>query len=66
MRVKENEPLQQHQVRLFAGDFEKLAEYYPKIGATVALRHLLRKHLKQLDEAVAQRVSTSDLEIDDE
>lgn len=44
------EKLEKISVRLFHGDFRRLQTKYPKSGASLALRELLRAHLNHLDE----------------
>lgn len=53
-RTVENEPLTRHSALLYAGDFDKLGAYFPKIGATVALRKIVRSYLTQIDAQVPQ------------
>lgn len=42
-------PLQKHTTLLFKGDFARLGELYPDLGASVMLRHILRKHLEKFE-----------------
>jgi hypothetical protein len=38
---------QKHTLRLFEGDFLTLQELYPDIGASEAIRRLVREHIKK-------------------
>jgi len=49
-------PLYKHTVKLFKGDFSRLGDHYPEIGASSALRQLLRTHLNKLDKGLDQDV----------
>lgn len=46
--------LHKHTLKLFAGDYERLREYYPEFGAAYAIRQLVRLHLEKLDKAGGQ------------
>lgn len=51
-RTVETEPLSKHVLRLYRGDFERLASYYPELGPSVAVRHIVRAQLTALDAKV--------------
>jgi len=53
MPKKSDIPLEQKPIRLFAGDFARLNEMYPDLGATSVIRTLVRAHIKRVDAAVA-------------
>ncbi len=47
--MPKTEELQKHTLLLFEGDYRRLQEYYPEIGAAIVIRKIVRKHLTQLD-----------------
>lgn len=53
-RTVETEPLEKHLLRLYKGDFERLASYYPELGPSVAVRHIVRAQLAALDKKVGE------------
>lgn len=44
-----SEELQKHTLNLFRGDYEKVQEFYPDIGAAVIIRRVLRSFLKKVE-----------------
>lgn len=42
-------PLQKVTLNLFAGDFSRLQELFPDIGASVVVRKLVRNYITALD-----------------
>lgn len=44
------EDLTKHTLNLFRGDYEKLAELYPDVGAAPVIRRIIRNYLKSLDQ----------------
>lgn len=56
MRRRENEPLQKHIVNLFEGDFGKMQALHPRLGASKAIRMIVRGHIKKAEEHAAQAV----------
>ncbi len=60
--AKTSSKLKKHTVNLFEGDLERLEDLYPNVDKGVALRQILRAHIKQIDARV-QRVPL-DLEVD--
>lgn len=42
--------LTKHTLNLFKGDYEKLAELYPDVGAAPVIRRIVRKFLESLDQ----------------
>lgn len=49
---KSNLPLEKVTLRLFLGDSERMNQYYTQSGYNKAIRTLVHKHLKILDEKV--------------
>lgn len=41
--------LQKHTLHLFAGDFARLGELFPKAGASKVIRHLVRDLIKRTE-----------------
>lgn len=52
-RTVEQEPLEKHVLRLYAGDFDKLAGFFPELGPSVAVRRIVRSQIKKLESGVA-------------
>jgi hypothetical protein len=48
-------PLQKVTLNLFDGDMSVLQEHYPRIGGSIAVRALVRKHVNELLSAAAER-----------
>lgn len=44
-----SEELQKHTLNLFAGDYRKLQELYPDVGAGVVIRRIVRKFIEKLE-----------------
>lgn len=53
VRTVETEPLKKHTLFLYDGDFDKLATFYPELGASVAVRRIVRKHIQRLESGVS-------------
>lgn len=51
-RTVETEKLEKHVLRLYEGDFVRLASYYPELGPSVAVRRIIRAQLNNLDSKV--------------
>lgn len=45
-----DEDLQKHTLNLFAGDYEKLKEFYPDTGAGAIIRRLVRKFIQNIEK----------------
>lgn len=52
-RTTETEPLKKHTLFLYRGDFDKLATFYPELGASVAVRRIIRKQIERLEASVS-------------
>lgn len=48
----ESESLAKHTLHLFEGDFAKLGQHYPEVGASKIIRKLVRLHLEKLDPQI--------------
>lgn len=42
--------LQKHTLNLFPGDYAKLQQFYPDIGAATIIRRIVRKFVEQIEE----------------
>lgn len=51
MLKKSEIPLQKVTLLLFEGDFDKLRQYNPNIGAGGTIRLLVRKYINQVEDA---------------
>jgi hypothetical protein len=60
MRRKEDYPIEKVTLNLRHGDFERLRVLHGRIGAGKVVRELVIKHLKRVDEHVAQKVPLED------
>ena len=49
MAVKESEPLEKVTVRLYEGDFNRLAELFPSVKPNVTLRKLVRAFIHKVE-----------------
>lgn len=47
--MPKSEELQKVTMNLYAGDYGKLQELYPDVGAAVIIRRIVRKYLEQID-----------------
>lgn len=41
--------LQKHTLNLYPGDYQKLRELYPDVGAGAIIRRLVRKYIEQVE-----------------
>lgn len=60
-RTTETESLKKHTLFLYEGDFDKLASFYPDLGASVAVRRIVRSQLKLLEANITKAPSLEDL-----
>jgi hypothetical protein len=63
MKRREDIPISKHTLNLFEGDYQRLQDLYPKLGAGKIVRALVRAHLRKIEERTNQR-NTTDLDID--
>jgi hypothetical protein len=61
---KSDERLAKITLRVFAADIPELQRFYPKAGLSLAVRSIVRRHLRQRQEA-ENRVVSSLPEIED-
>lgn len=55
MKRRSDIPLQKVTLNLFEGDMSVLQEHYPRIGGSIAVRALVRKHVNELLASAAER-----------
>lgn len=48
--------LKKHTLNLFAGDFSRLDELHPDIGASTIIRKLIRAHIKKVEARLEARL----------
>jgi hypothetical protein len=58
MKRKAERPLIKVSLRVFAEDWEKLADLHPRLGPHRAVRELLHAHVRRVEEATAQQSPT--------
>jgi len=46
MALRSTEKLQKHTLNLYAGDFDELQNMFPEVGASVAIRTLVRNYIE--------------------
>ena len=49
MRNDEEDGLSKHTLNLYPGDYAKLRELYPDVGAGAIIRRLVRKYIEQVE-----------------
>lgn len=54
MARKETQEMEKVTLNLFKGDFAKLRELHPQLGAGKAARVLVRSHIQKVEEEMAQ------------
>lgn len=48
--MPEHEAVHKHTINLYEGDFQKLQDLYPELGAGIVVRKLVRKHLRSIEQ----------------
>jgi hypothetical protein len=43
--------LQKHTLNLFPGDYEKLQDLYPDLGAAVIIRRIVKAYIEQIEKS---------------
>ena len=54
--------LEKRTIRLYAGDAEKLAKFFPQVGYNLAIRTMVRNTIKKLEEEFQQKLEASGLD----
>ena len=60
MRRREEIPMQKVTLSLYRGDFDRLRDYFPKLGASKVVRLLVRKYIGEVEKRIEQRIAKSD------
>lgn len=55
---RQDENLQRHTLNLHKGDFDRLGELYPGVGAGVIIRQLVRKQIELGEEKLRKEIPT--------
>lgn len=55
--------LQKHTLNLYPGDYAKLQEFYPDVGAATIIRRVVRKFIEQIEAGGADNVPQVSTEI---
>ncbi len=50
MRRKEDFPLEKVTLALYNGDFARLRDLHPRLGASKVVRTLVRKHIREIED----------------
>lgn len=48
---KSETELQKHTLNLFPGDYAKLQQHYPDVGAAVIIRRIVHRFVEQIEQA---------------
>jgi hypothetical protein len=62
---KDKLPLQTVTLRLYLGDFEKMQGFYPTAKANKAIRMLVHRHVRRMEERLAQQETINDERLTD-
>lgn len=55
--------LSKHTLNLFPGDYDKLREFYPDIGAATIIRRIVRAFIDQVEKAGGKAPNEIDISI---
>lgn len=58
-----SEETQKHTLHFYRGDFQRLQELYPEIGASLIVRKLVRKHIEGIEAKIASEKPTPEKDI---
>lgn len=62
MRRKSDIPLEKKIFNLYVGDWDKLRNWHPRVGAARVIRELVRRHINEVE--ARQRKTTVDPELE--
>lgn len=54
---REEIPLQKVTLSLYRGDFDRLRDFKPKLGASKVVRLLVRKYIRDVEKRIEQRTA---------
>lgn len=60
---KLNVELQKHTLQLFAGDYKKLQDLHPDVGAAQIIRTILRQYLLKMEPPINMAKIKGDLDV---
>lgn len=49
MSKDDEDGLSKHTLNLYPGDYEKLRELYPDVGAAAVIRRIVRRYIEQIE-----------------
>lgn len=49
MKRDDDEGLSKHTLNLFPGDYQKLRDFYPDVGAGAVIRRIVRRFIEQIE-----------------
>lgn len=49
MRNDDEDGLSKHTLNLYPGDYEKLRELFPDVGAAAIIRRIVRRHIEHVE-----------------
>lgn len=54
-------PTQKHTLNLYEGDFDRLRELYPHVGASIVIRRLIRRYIEDIERKALQGVTVPEI-----
>lgn len=51
MSKDDKDDLSKHTLNLYPGDYQKLREFYPDVGAGAIIRRIVRRYIEQIEAA---------------
>lgn len=61
--MSKDDTLTKHTMNLFSGDYARLQQYYPDIGAATIIRRVVRAFVNQIEEKGAADVAAINVEL---
>jgi len=52
MKRNETSPVEKMTVRLYSGDYRRLGELHPHLGANKVIRELVRQHIQRVEAKI--------------
>jgi len=63
MPKRNEQPLTKHTLNLYEGDYERVQDLYPDIGAAVIIRKVLRRFIEGIEAQATSAAEIPDMEI---
>lgn len=63
-KTPDKEGLQKHTLHLYEGDYERIRQYYPDLGAAVVIRKIVRKFLLNIEDKARTDEPRVDVKVD--